>query len=374
MIHVFFYIFAFILHCHFKRDMIYKGAEKSALYYIRIPSIRQISFSAGSIFKFGKGMIWLMADSEGRQIRWGEKRYHSMDYDLKKTYGEKVYKITLDGGMTCPNRDGTVGRRGCIFCSASGSGDFAGSRACSITEQLRKGKADLAGKRPVHSYIAYFQAFTNTYAPAEYLREIFTEAVRDPEVRILSIATRPDCLGEPVLDLLEELNRIKPVWVELGLQTIHPRTAAYIRRGYGLPVFEKALRELRSRNITVLVHTILCLPGETRQQMLETLDYLNRSDIQGIKLQLLHILKGTDLAGEYEAHPFPVPSMEEYIALLGECISRLRPEITIHRLTGDGPKALLVAPLWTGRKRTVLNALHQYLREQDIWQGKDYHE
>lgn len=354
--------------------MIYKGAEKSALYYIRIPSIRQISFSAGSIFKFGKGMIWLMADSEGRQIRWGEKRYHSMDYDLKKTYGEKVYKITLDGGMTCPNRDGTVGRRGCIFCSASGSGDFAGSRACSITEQLRKGKEDLAGKRPVHSYIAYFQAFTNTYAPVEYLREIFTEAVRDPEVRILSIATRPDCLGEPVLDLLEELNRIKPVWVELGLQTIHPRTAAYIRRGYGLPVFEKALSELRSRDITVLVHTILCLPGETRQQMLETLDYLNRSDIQGIKLQLLHILKGTDLAGEYEAHPFPVPSMEEYIALLGECISRLRPEITIHRLTGDGPKALLVAPLWTGRKRTVLNVLHQYLREQDIWQGKDYHE
>lgn len=330
--------------------------------------------SSAPIFKVRKGMIRFMADSQSRQVRWGEKRYHSMDYDLKKTYGEKVYKITLDGGMTCPNRDGTVGRGGCVFCSASGSGDFAGSRALSITEQLKNGKAALAGKRPVHSYIAYFQAFTNTYASVEYLEQIFLEAVRDGEVRILSIATRPDCLGKPVLELLEQLSRIKPVWIELGLQTIHPHTAAYIRRGYELPVFEEAVQNLRSRGIDVLVHTILCLPGETRQQMFETLDYLNRMDIQGIKLQLLHILKGTDLALQYAEHPFPVPSMDEYIGLLGACISRLRPDITIHRLTGDGPKELLIAPLWTGQKRTVLNALHQYLKEQDIWQGKDYHE
>lgn len=315
-----------------------------------------------------------MIISQNSPIRWGEKRYHSMDYDLKQAYGEKVYKITLNGGMTCPNRDGTTGHGGCIFCSASGSGDFAGIAALSISEQLQRGKADLAGKRPVHSYIAYFQAFTNTYAPIQYLERIYMEAIRDPEVKILSIATRPDCLDEPVLELLNRINRIKPIWIELGLQTIHPATAAFIRRGYELPIFEQAVRELRRQRISVIVHTILYLPGETKQQMFDTLDYLNQKDIQGIKLQLLHILKNTDLAAIYEAHPFPVPSMEEYIATLGTCISRLRPDLTIHRLTGDGPKELLIAPLWTSNKRTVLNTLHQYLKEQNIWQGKEYHD
>lgn len=316
-----------------------------------------------------------MEDCTGTQTprRWGEKRYHSIDYDLKHAYGEKVYKIILNGRMTCPNRDGTVGNRGCIFCSAAGSGDFAGSAELSVTEQLRQGKEALLGRRPVHSYIAYFQAFTNTYAPAPYLEQIYMEAVRDPEVKILSIATRPDCLGGPVLELLERISRIKPVWVELGLQTIHPATASYIRRGYDLPVFRQAVRDLRKLGITVIVHTILYLPGETRQQMLETLDYLNHTDIQGIKLQLLHILKGTDLAAEYEAHPFYIPSMEEYIAMLGDCILRLRPGMAIHRLTGDGPKELLEAPLWTSNKRTVLNTLHHYLKAEDIWQGKEYH-
>lgn len=306
--------------------------------------------------------------------RWDEKRYHSMDYDLKYAYGEKVYKIILNGRMTCPNRDGTAGTGGCIFCSAAGSGDFAGSEALSITEQLQQGKKDLSHKRPVHAYIAYFQAFTNTYAPVPYLEQVYLEAVRDPQVKILSIATRPDCLGGPVLELLARISRIKPVWVELGLQTIHPATAAYIRRGYDLPVFEQAVKELRSLGITVIVHTILYLPGETRQQMFQTLDYLNQTDIQGIKLQLLHILKGTDLADEYAAHPFYVPSMDEYIAMLGNCIARLRPDIAIHRLTGDGPKELLVAPLWTSNKRTVLNTLHRWLKVQDIWQGKEYHD
>ena len=212
-------------------------------------------------------------------MRWGEKRYRSMDYDLKQAYGEKVYKITLDGGMTCPNRDGTLGHGGCIFCSAEGSGDFAGSRVCSVTEQIAAGKQALNGKRPVHSYIAYFQAFTNTYAPVSRLEELYMQAIADPEVRILSIATRPDCLGPDVLELLDRINRIKPVWVELGLQTIHPATAAYIRRGYDLPVFESAVGALRRMNIAVIVHTILYLPGETREQMLETLDYLNHMDI-----------------------------------------------------------------------------------------------
>lgn len=306
--------------------------------------------------------------------RWGEKRYHSLDYDLKQIYGEKVYKITLDGGMTCPNRDGKVGTGGCIFCSASGSGDFAGSRSLSISEQIRRGKKELNGKRPVHSYIAYFQAFTNTYAPTKRLEKLYLEAVQDEEVQILSIATRPDCLGDDVLELLGRINQIKPVWVELGLQTIHPATASFIRRGYELPVFEKAVKDLRKLGITVIVHTILFLPGETKEQMLETLDYLNQMDIQGIKLQLLHILKETDLAVEYEKHPFPVPDMQEYVEFLGTCISHLNPKITIHRLTGDGPSDLLIAPNWTSQKRTVLNTLHRYLKEQDIWQGKEYHD
>lgn len=311
---------------------------------------------------------------EDIQTRWGEKRYHSMDYDLKRRYGEKVYRIALDGGMTCPNRDGTIGNGGCIFCSANGSGDFAGSSRYSISEQLTQEKEMLKSKRPVHAYIAYFQAFTNTYAPVDYLETIYMQAIQDPDVKILSIATRPDCLGNDVLTLLDRLNKIKPVWVELGLQTIHADTAAYIRRGYDLPVFEQAVDNLRSIGIEVIVHTILCLPGETRQKMYETLDYLNRSDIQGIKLQLLHILKGTDLALDYLRQPFWSPSLEEYIELLGSCITRLRPDLTIHRLTGDGPKDLLIAPLWTSRKREVLNTLHRYLKENDLWQGKDYHE
>ena len=305
--------------------------------------------------------------------RWGERRYYSLDYELKNTFGEKVYKITLNGGMTCPNRDGRCGTGGCIFCSAKGSGDFAGSAALPIEAQLAKGKKDLAQKRPIRSYIAYFQAFTNTYAPVDYLENIFSRAVRDPDVKVLSVATRPDCLGEDVLCLLERLNRIKPVWIELGLQTIHPRTAEYIRRGYPLEVFDKAVSDLRAAGIRVIVHVILFLPGETEEMMMETIDYLNRTDIQGIKLQLLHILRGTDLALDYEKSHFYVPDMETYIRVLGRCVARLRPDISIHRLTGDGPKDLLIAPLWTGAKRTILNRFQQYLKENDIWQGKEYY-
>ena len=267
-------------------------------------------------------------------MRWGEKRYHSLDYELKQMFKEKVYKIALNGGMTCPNRDGHVGTGGCIFCSSQGSGDFAGSARLSIAEQIRQGKADISSKRPVHSYIAYFQAFTNTYAPVETLRALYMEAIADPEVKILSIATRPDCLGADVLALLDKINHIKPVWVELGLQTIHP---------------------------------------ETKDDMLDTIHYLNHMDIQGIKLQLLHVLTHTDLAADYEKHPFYIPDMQDYIQFLGTCIAQLNPEIVIHRLTGDGPKDLLIAPLWTSNKRTVLNQLHSHLKEQDIWQGKEYY-
>lgn len=305
-------------------------------------------------------------------MRWDEKRYYSLDYYLKQTYGEKLYKIALDGGMTCPNRDGTLGARGCIFCSAGGSGDFAGDRRTSITEQIEAGKAQSIRKHNGSSYIAYFQAYTNTYAPVSYLRSVFTEAINHPDIRILSIATRPDCLNDDVLALLAELNKKKPVWVELGLQTIHEETAQFIRRGYKLPVFEDALRKLRKIGITVIVHTILCLPGESREMMLDTIRYLNTQDIQGIKLQLLHILKHTDLADYYEKHPFHLPSREEYYELLGMCICNLRPDIVIHRLTGDGPKQLLVAPLWTGNKRQVLNGMQRYFKEQNIWQGKEF--
>lgn len=305
--------------------------------------------------------------------RWGERRYYSLDYGLKQQFGEKVYKISLNGGMTCPNRDGRCGTRGCIFCSAKGSGDFAGSASLSIEEQLALGKAALMRKRPVRSYIAYFQAFSNTYASVDYLENIFTRAIADPDIKILSVATRPDCLGKDVTELLKRLNRKKPVWVELGLQTIHPATAEYIRRGYPLKVFDKAVSDLRQAGIRVIVHIILFLPGETEEMMLDTIDYLNRSDIQGIKLQLLHVLQGTDLAADYERSPFYTPDMETYIRLLCRCIARLRPDISIHRLTGDGPKELLIAPLWTGAKRTVLNHIQQYLKENDIWQGKEYY-
>ena len=282
-----------------------------------------------------------------------------------------MYKISLDGGMTCPNRDGTLGTRGCIFCSEGGSGDFAASRTLSITEQIETGKQQAARKYAGSSYIAYFQAYTNTYAPAAYLRQIFTEAIQNPDIRILSIATRPDCLGPDVISLLKELSAIKPIWVELGLQTIHEDTARFIRRGYDLPVFERAIHDLRNAGITVIVHTILGLPGESRKQMLQTVNYLNTQDIQGIKFQLLHILKDTDLADYYEKHPFPLPDMETYFSILAEQLTHLRPDIVVHRLTGDGPKQLLIAPLWTGNKRQVLNQMQAYFKRHDIWQGKD---
>lgn len=304
-------------------------------------------------------------------VYWDEKRYHSLNYHLRKTYGEKLYKISLDGGMTCPNRDGTLGTRGCIFCSKGGSGDFAASKTLSITEQIETGKQQAARKYTGNSYIAYFQAYTNTYAPAAYLRQIFTEAIQNPNIRILSIATRPDCLSPDVISLLKGLAALKPIWVELGLQTIHEDTARFIRRGYDLPVFERAIHDLRNAGITVIVHTILGLPGESRKQMLQTVNYLNTQDIQGIKFQLLHILKDTDLADYYERHPFPLPDMETYFSILAEQLTHLRPDIVVHRLTGDGPKQLLIAPLWTGNKRQVLNQMQAYFKRHDIWQGKD---
>lgn len=304
-------------------------------------------------------------------LYWGERRYYSLDYFLKQTYGEKLYKISLNGGMTCPNRDGTLGDRGCIFCSRGGSGDFAPDASLTITEQIEEGKQLVRKKQSGSAYIAYFQAYTNTYAPLPYLRKVFTEAVMHPDIRILSIATRPDCLGRNVIRLLDELNHIKPVWIELGLQTMHDSTARFLRRGYPLSVFEEAVASLRTYGIPVITHTILGLPGEDEGMVLDTMHYLNRMDIQGVKLQLLHILRDTDLADYYRMHPFHILSMEEYFYLLGRCIGNLRQDMVIHRLTGDGPKHLLIEPSWSRSKRFVLNQLNSYFKKHDIWQGKE---
>lgn len=303
---------------------------------------------------------------------WNDKPYHSLDFELKKRFHEKVYRLALNGGMTCPNRDGHIATGGCIFCSEGGSGDFAAPASLSISKQIRAGQKLLANKRPVHKYIAYFQAFTNTYGPVDYLRSIFTEAIQHPEIEVLAIATRPDCLQDEIVSLLSELNQIKPVWVELGLQTMHEDTAQFIRRGYPLPVFEDAVKKLRLHGIEVITHVILGLPGEDHEQMLETIRYLNTQDIQGIKLQLLHILKGTDLADIYEHDPFPVFTLEEYVSFIVDCVEIIRPDMVIHRLTGDGPKDLLIAPLWSSAKRHVLNSIHREFRLRDTWQGKYY--
>ncbi|OUP50665.1 TIGR01212 family radical SAM protein [Lachnoclostridium sp. An181] len=304
--------------------------------------------------------------------RWGDKRYYSLDYYVKKHCGEKLYKIALNGGMSCPNRDGLLGDRGCIFCSAGGSGDFASSPALSVHEQIVEGKKLVARKYTGGSYIAYFQAYTNTYAPVTYLRPLFMAAIKEPDIKILSIATRPDCLGEEVLSLLSELNKIKPVWVELGLQTIHEGTANFIRRGYPLAVFDRAVDALHKADIDIIVHTILSLPHETREDMQKTITYLNTKPIQGIKLQLLHVLKGTDLEIHYRNGDFTLPTMDEYFSILSGCLTHLREDIVVHRLTGDAPKHLLVAPLWTADKRQVLNKMNHYLKEHDIWQGKEW--
>ena len=303
---------------------------------------------------------------------WGDKRYYSLDSYIKETFGEKLYKISLDGGMTCPNRDGTLDTRGCIFCSAGGSGDFASDRRLSIKEQLAQGKQLVSKKYAGSGYIAYFQAYTNTYASVSYLENIFTEAMNDEDVKVISIATRPDCLSPEILDLLFRLNQRKPVWVELGLQTIHETSAKFIRRGYTLDVFEKAVYDLKKIGVSVIVHTILYLPNETEDMMMETISYLNKLPINGIKLQLLHILKDTDLAKLYEKSPFHLPTMDEYFVLLGKLLSHLRPDIVVHRLTGDGPKSLLLAPLWTSNKRLVLNTMQKYLKDADIWQGREF--
>ena len=289
--------------------------------------------------------------------------YLSFNKYLKDKFGQKVYKISLDGGFTCPNRDGKIDTRGCIFCSKGGSGDFAQNRDLSITEQIESGKKIVEKKIKSGKYIAYFQAFTNTYAPVEILRAKYSEAINHPDIVALSIATRPDCLGDDVIELLDEMHKIKPVFVELGLQTIHSDSAKYIRRGYSLEVYNEAVKKLKNIGVNIVVHIILGLPNESEEDMLESVKYVCQSQIDGIKLQLLHIIAGTDLAKDYEKGLFKTLEFDEYVELIAKCVAIIPKNIVIHRLTGDGAKKDLIAPLWSADKKRVLNAINKALRE-----------
>ena len=291
------------------------------------------------------------------------EHYRSLNTYLRQRFGCKVYKLALDGGFTCPNRDGTLDTRGCIFCSGQGSGAFA-------AETVEEAKRFVSAKNRGGKYIAYFQNFTGTYAPVERLETLYRDAISHPDVVALSVATRPDCLGEEVLALLSRLNAVKPVWVELGLQTIHPETAEYIRRGYALPVFDDAVQKLKREGLEVIVHMILGLPGETDEMIWETARYIGKSGADGVKFQLLHVLDGTDLARDYAAGKFKVLSLEQYIALLEGCIRRIPPEMVVHRLTGDGAKRELIAPLWSGDKKRVLNAINHAFEAHGVRQGE----
>ena len=313
---------------------------------------------------------------------FGDKRYFSLNEYCKKTFGSKVYRLSLNGGMTCPNRDGSLSVGGCTFCSEGGSGDFAACYDVSISAQIEEAKTRIQKKTDCNQFIAYFQAYTNTYAPLPHLRRIYTEALNEPDVVALSIGTRCDCLSEDVLDLLKELSSSiwpspsgmahKPIWIELGLQTIHNKTHARLNTHTTVESFHTAITNLQARNIPVIAHVILGLPGETREMMLETVSHVASLPVDGIKLQLLHILKGTTLANEYTTNPFPLFELDEYCNFIIDCLEILPPNMVIHRLTGDGPRQLLIAPLWSTDKKRVLNTITKRLKERDTWQGRFY--
>ncbi len=333
--------------------------------------------------------------------------YYSLNSYLKNTFGHKLYKLSLDGGMTCPNRDGTIGTGGCIFCSEGGSGDFTGKAyldkhntdctetrinkntalrnvnskniVCRIIDCIDIDRQIEASKKLISSkyngnngYIAYFQSYTNTYADTAYLEQLFTHVCMRDDIRVLSIATRPDCISDNTLCLLKRLNQIKPVWIELGLQTIHESSAAFIRRSYPLSVFDETVKKLNLAGIKTIVHMIIGLPGESHKMILETADYIGHCNVFGIKLQLLHVLKNTDLADYYYKNQFETLTLDNYIKCLAEIIELLPPDIVIHRLTGDGPKKLLIAPEWSANKKKVLNSINKYFSDNNICQGRNY--
>jgi len=303
---------------------------------------------------------------------WNGKRYHSLNYFLREKFGEKVFKISLDGGFSCPNRDGKISNGGCLFCSERGSGDYAGDRELSITKQFNNIKEMMAHKWKSGKYIAYFQAYTNTYAPIDELRRKYEEALNQEDVVAIAIATRPDCLDDEVLDLLEEINNRVYLWIELGLQTSNDVTSKKINRGYKLEVFEKAMKNLKERNIDVVVHDILGLPGETKEDMLNTIDYIANSGARGVKFHLLHLMKQTPMVKVYEKGELEFLSQEDYIYLITKGITMLPKEMVVHRLTGDAPRELLIGPMWSLKKWEVLNSIDKALEDNDLWQGKNF--
>lgn len=303
-------------------------------------------------------------------MNWDFKPYHSLNYYLKNLYGEKVYKISLNAGLTCPNRDGSISTNGCIFCSKGGSGDFTFSPTLSIYEQIERGKKLVSKKYTGTKFIAYFQAFTNTYGDINYLRKMYFEAINHPDIIGISIATRPDCLDESIIELLNEVNSYKKVWIELGLQTIHDKTAKIINRGYDLEIFDKAIYNLSSINLDIIVHLIIGLPSETKNDIIKSVKYVCSKPIQGLKLQLLHVLKNTELEDYYYNKGFNTLSLIEYIDILIECIEYIPKDIVIHRITGDAPKNLLIAPKWSTNKKHVLNTIHKEFNIRKTYQGK----
>jgi radical SAM protein (TIGR01212 family) len=300
---------------------------------------------------------------------WGDKPYHSLNYFLREKFGEKIFKISLDAGFTCPNRDGTISKGGCLFCSERGSGDFAGDRCFSITSQFDDIKNMMQKKWKNGKYIAYFQAYTNTYAPVEVLREKYEEALRQDDVIGIAIATRPDCLDEQVLDLLEEISKRVYLWVELGLQTVSDDTAKVINRGYKLQVFEQAVKKLQQRSIDIVVHCIFGLPGETEQDMFKTVDYIAHSGVNGVKFHLLHLLKETPLVKLYEQDKLKFLSKEQYIDIICKSITMLPEDIVIHRLTGDAPRNSLIGPMWSLNKWEILNEIDNTMKSNHYYQG-----
>ncbi|MCD3216594.1 TIGR01212 family radical SAM protein [Clostridium botulinum C] len=304
--------------------------------------------------------------------KWGDKRYHTLNYFLREKFGEKVFKISLDAGFSCPNRDGTISKGGCIYCSERGSGDFAGDRNFSISYQFNNIKEMMKNKWKQGKYIAYFQAYTNTYASVSELRKKYEEAINQDGVVALAIATRPDCLSDEIINLISECNKKIYTWVELGLQTSNENTAKIINRGYELPIFEDSLNRLRNKNIDVVVHTIFGLPGEEKEDMLNTIKYLREKDIQGIKIHLLHLLKRTPMVKLYNQGKLKFLEQDEYIDIIIEAVSMLPQNIVIHRLTGDAPRSLIIGPMWSLKKWEVLNAIDRKFEQENIYQGKKY--
>ncbi len=300
---------------------------------------------------------------------WNGKRYYSLDSYLKEKFGQKLYKLSLDGGMTCPNRDGRISHGGCIFCSGGGSGDFSASASLETDKQIEYAKSLISKKYSGNRFIAYFQSYTNTYAPVDYLKKLFIPVIMRDDIAVLDIATRPDCLEPEKLELISELVKIKPVWVELGLQSANNKTAALINRGYANEVYEQAVKNLHIAGAEVITHMIIGLPHEKQPNMLDTARYIAKCGSDGIKLQLLHILEGTRLAGMYADGEFEVLSQQEYISLVCDIIAVLPKNIVIHRLTGDGDKAKLIAPKWSCDKRKVLNLINHELKVRNIIQG-----